>query len=79
MAPGDVVHVANGVYHEAVASDVSGTAAARIRFVSDSRFGAHLDAASALWEHHDLDRDEALGRFRMLVFEIEDLTAKSGQ
>ena len=37
------------------------------------------DAASALWKHHDLDRDEALVRFRMLVFEIEDLTAKSGQ
>ena len=37
------------------------------------------DAESALWERHDLDSDEALVRFRMLVFEIDDLSAKSGQ
>lgn len=34
---------------------------------------------AALWERHDLDSAEALARFRMLAFEIEDLTAKSGQ
>lgn len=38
-----------------------------------------VEAVSALWEHHDLDGDAALARFRMLVFEIEDITAKSGQ
>jgi nitroimidazol reductase NimA-like FMN-containing flavoprotein (pyridoxamine 5'-phosphate oxidase superfamily) len=37
------------------------------------------DDGAALWERHDLDNDEALVRFRMLVFEIEDLSAKSGQ
>jgi nitroimidazol reductase NimA-like FMN-containing flavoprotein (pyridoxamine 5'-phosphate oxidase superfamily) len=33
----------------------------------------------ALWQRHDLDTAEALARFRMLAFEIEHLTAKSGQ
>ena len=36
-------------------------------------------AEAALWERHDLDSDDALIRFRMLVFEIDDLKAKSGQ
>ena len=32
-----------------------------------------------IWQRNDLETAEALVRFRMLVFEIEDLTAKSGQ
>ena len=36
-------------------------------------------AVSAVWERNNLDTDEALVRFRMLVFEIDELTAKSGQ
>ena len=37
------------------------------------------EAQVALWKKHDLDTDAALSRFRMLVFEIDDLSAKSGQ
>ena len=37
------------------------------------------DDEAALWQRHDLDSDAALVRFRMLVFDIADLSAKSGQ
>jgi hypothetical protein len=40
--PGDTVHVAPGKYAEAVTSSVNGTATARIRFVSDVKYGAIL-------------------------------------
>jgi hypothetical protein len=40
--PGYVVHVAPGTYTETVTSTVSGTATARIRFVSDTKYGAIL-------------------------------------
>jgi uncharacterized protein len=36
-------------------------------------------AEKAVWERNQLDTDEALVRFRMLVLEIDDLTAKAGQ
>jgi parallel beta-helix repeat protein len=39
---GDVVHVMPGIYNESVFVDVSGTATAPIRFVSDIRFGAQV-------------------------------------
>ncbi|MDR3686634.1 MAG: pyridoxamine 5'-phosphate oxidase family protein [Coriobacteriia bacterium] len=32
-----------------------------------------------IWERNKLDTPEALKRFRMLVFEIDELTAKTGQ
>ena len=35
--------------------------------------------ADKIWQSNDLDSAETLARFRMLAFEIEDLTAKSGQ
>jgi uncharacterized protein len=34
---------------------------------------------ATIWESNDLDSAEGLVRFRALVFEIEDATAKSGQ
>jgi hypothetical protein len=37
------------------------------------------DAEAKVWERNRLDTPEALQRFRMLVFEIDDLTAKTGQ
>ena len=36
-------------------------------------------AEAEIWERNALDTPEALRRFRMLVFEIDELTAKSGQ
>jgi nitroimidazol reductase NimA-like FMN-containing flavoprotein (pyridoxamine 5'-phosphate oxidase superfamily) len=33
----------------------------------------------AIWARNNLDADEALKRFRLLVFQIEDLTAKRGE
>lgn len=32
-----------------------------------------------IFEQHELDDDAALARFRMLVFDIEDVTAKEGE
>jgi len=37
------------------------------------------EAEAEIWERNQLDAPEALLRFRMLVFEIDDLTAKTGQ
>jgi nitroimidazol reductase NimA-like FMN-containing flavoprotein (pyridoxamine 5'-phosphate oxidase superfamily) len=37
------------------------------------------DAQAEIWGRQSLDTPEALNRFRMLVFDIDDLTAKSGQ
>jgi nitroimidazol reductase NimA-like FMN-containing flavoprotein (pyridoxamine 5'-phosphate oxidase superfamily) len=37
------------------------------------------EAETAIWERNALDTADALARFKMLVFEIEDLSAKSGQ
>lgn len=44
--PGDTVHVAPGTYSETITSSVNGTASARIRFVSDTKYGAILVPAS---------------------------------
>ncbi len=44
--PGYVVHVAPGTYTETINSSVNGTATARIRFVSDVKYGAILKPVS---------------------------------
>ena len=38
-----------------------------------------LEDEAEVWNRNKLDSPEALRRFRMLVFEIDDLTAKTGQ
>jgi nitroimidazol reductase NimA-like FMN-containing flavoprotein (pyridoxamine 5'-phosphate oxidase superfamily) len=38
-----------------------------------------LDAEAEIWNRNQLDSPEALDRFRMLVLEIDGLTAKTGQ
>jgi len=40
-----------------------------------------LDAGALdeIWQRNEIDGEAALGRFKMLVFEIEELSAKSGQ
>ena len=35
--------------------------------------------SAEIWERNALDASATLERFRMLVFEIEDLTGKAGQ
>lgn len=40
--PGSVIHVASGTYAETLLSSVSGTSSARIRFVSDTKWGAKI-------------------------------------
>jgi len=42
VQPGSTVHVAPGNYDEAIKTDISGTHLARIRFVSDTRWGAKI-------------------------------------
>lgn len=37
------------------------------------------EGGTDVWERNKLDTPEALRRFRLLVFEIEELTAKTGQ
>jgi len=45
IGPGARVHVAPGVYKEALVTTVSGTASARIEYVSDKKWGAVIDPA----------------------------------
>ncbi len=54
VSPGDVVHVAPGVYKDAAITHASGAASARIAFVSDVPFGAVLQTtgAHAAWENN---------------------------
>jgi parallel beta-helix repeat protein len=49
--PGTTVHVAPGVYRENVKSKVHGTTAARIRYVSDTKWGAQIigSATEGTW------------------------------
>lgn len=46
ISPGDTVHVAPGIYNGFIDIEVSGTANARIRFVSDMQWGAQLRSSS---------------------------------
>lgn len=48
------VHVARGTYYGNVRSNTSGTATARIRFVSDTRWGATIigSGTEAMWTNH---------------------------
>jgi len=51
---GTTVHVAPGIYSETIRSSINGTSSARIRFVSDSKWGAIIKppngAANTAWE-----------------------------
>ena len=60
--PGDTVHVAPGTYSAAVKTTTSGTSSARIRFVSNVQWGAHVNTAGATtsWEN-DGDYVDILG------------------
>ena len=48
-ATGVTVHVAPGTYAEGLAMSVGGTATARVIFVSDTRWGAHVNATGHYW------------------------------
>jgi hypothetical protein len=52
--PGTVVHVARGVYREIVKTKTSGTASARIRYVSDTKWGAKIigSGTEAAWTNN---------------------------
>jgi hypothetical protein len=54
VKPGDTVHVASGEYHQALNSKASGTPEARIRFVSDIRWGAKIRTVGSklIWVNH---------------------------
>jgi Protein of unknown function (DUF1565) len=53
VAPGDTVHVRPGLYSSAIKSLASGTPSARIRFISDVKWGAKIIARSSYtaWEN----------------------------
>ncbi|MET0857464.1 MAG: choice-of-anchor Q domain-containing protein, partial [Telluria sp.] len=52
--PGTTVHVAPGVYRENVKTTVNGTADGRIRYVSDTKWGARIigSGTGAMWTNH---------------------------
>lgn len=60
--PSTTIHVAPGTYAENVRSQVNGTAMARIRFVSDTKWGAKLvgSGTEAMWRN-DADYTEIIG------------------
>ena len=66
--PGATVHVASGIYPGGITTNISGTASARIRFVSDEKWGAKVMAngTSGIWSNHgsyiDIDGFEITGR-----------------
>lgn len=47
--PGYVIHVAPGTYTETITASVNGTSSARIRFVSDTKYGAILRPKSGAY------------------------------
>lgn len=53
VGPGAVVHVAAGTYTGLIATSANGTSSSRVRYVSDSQYGAHLvgssSGGSTLW------------------------------
>lgn len=54
VGPGTTVHIAFGTYQEAVMTQVSGTASARIRYVSDTKWGAKIAPVGAYtaWQNN---------------------------
>lgn len=54
VVPGTTVHVAPGVYRENVETRADGTAAARIRYVSDTKWGARIigSGTEGMWTNH---------------------------
>ena len=50
--PGSTVHVAPGTYHEAIITNTSGNSAARIRYISDTRWGGVLRASGTVWSNN---------------------------
>ncbi len=69
VSPGDVIQVAAGTYSETILSQRSGTAAARIRFVSTTKWGAHVvspaTGGGAAWQNEasyvDIDGFDVTG------------------
>lgn len=65
---GDTVHVAPGIYSGGVTTTISGTASARIRFVSEEKWSARLvaDGLSGIWlnrgNYIDIEGFEISGR-----------------
>ncbi|MGZ8318387.1 MAG: choice-of-anchor Q domain-containing protein [Telluria sp.] len=61
VVPGTTVYVAPGVYRENVETRVAGTAGARIRYVSDTRWGARLigSGTEGMWTNRGIYTDIA--------------------
>jgi hypothetical protein len=54
VAAGDTVHVAQGTYNGAITTNASGTSSARIKFISDTPWGARVRSTGAefTWTNH---------------------------
>lgn len=54
VLPGGTVHVAPGTYSESIVNRIGGTETARVRFVSDTKWGAHIRSIGviATWRNY---------------------------
>ena len=81
VKPGSTVHVAPGTYAESIITTVSGTASARIRYVSDTKWGAKIvpiQGATEMWRadggYTDIDGFEFDGKNSTSIIEGVFLT-----
>jgi hypothetical protein len=82
--PSTTIHVAPGVYMENVKATRSGTAAARIRFVSDTRWGAKIigSGTEATWtssgNYVDIANFDITGSGRLGILNLGSYTLVTG-
>jgi parallel beta-helix repeat protein len=82
--PGTTVHVAPGVYRENVVTKVHGTAAARIRYVSDTKWGARIigSGTEGMWTNHanytDIVGFDISGPGRLGILNLASYTLMQG-
>lgn len=82
--PGTSVHVAPGIYRENVSSTVHGTAAARIRFVSDTKWGARIvgSGTEGMWtnraDYTDIIGFDISGTGRLGILNLASHTLMQG-
>jgi parallel beta-helix repeat protein len=82
--PGSIVHVAPGYYRENVRTKAQGTASARIRYVSDTKWGAKIigSGTEAMWtnsgNYTDIVDFDISGSGRLGILNLASHTIMSG-
>lgn len=84
VVPGTIVHVAPGVYRENVTTRAHGTATARVRYVSDTKWGAQIigGGTEGMWTNHgnytDIDGFDVSGSGRVGILNLASHTRIRG-